>query len=99
ALRLAGPGRQISVSGSAPDLALHLRAWCRSEGHALQWVGGGDADALITAAPTPALRWSGAERTGSPDPTAAHAIVGHAPQHWGLAARGALVESGSPEFA
>jgi hypothetical protein len=99
ALRLAGPGGRILVSGSAPDLALHLRSWCRIEGHALQSLGGGDAQALITAASTVAVRWSGAERAGSPDPSAPQAIAEHAPQRWGLAARGALVECGSPEFA
>jgi hypothetical protein len=139
ALRLAGPGGQISVSGSAPELALHLRSWCRIEGHRLQWTGasgaprlntggapgliaanapglntGGapglitadapglitaDAPALITAASNVAARWSGAERAGSPDASAPNAIAEHAPQRWGLAARGALVESGSPEFA
>jgi hypothetical protein len=131
ALRLAGPGGQISVSGSAPDLALHLRSWCRVEGHRLQWLGASgapglntadapgliasgapglntagapgliaaDAQALITAASNVAARWSGAERAGSPDPSAPNAIAEHAPQRWGLAARGALVESGSPEFA
>jgi hypothetical protein len=94
ALRLAGPGGQISVS--APDLALHLRSWCRSEGHELQWL---DTDALITGASNVAARWSGAARSGSPDPSVPNSVVEHAPQHWGLAARGALIESGSPEFA
>lgn len=98
ALRLAGPGGQISVSGTAPDLALHLRSWCRTEGHTLQWLGEDDAQALITAAPTAVMRWSGAERAGWPDSSAPQAVSAHAPRHWGLAARGALVESGSPEF-
>jgi hypothetical protein len=66
ALRLATPGGQITVSGSAPDLELHLRSWCRIEGHRLQWLGAGDSQALITVAATFAARWSGAERTGSP---------------------------------
>jgi hypothetical protein len=97
ALRLAAPGGQISVTGSAPDLELHLRSWCRMEGHTLQWRG--DSQALITVAATVAARWSGAERAGSPDPSAPQAIAEHPPRRWGLAARGALVESGSPEFA
>jgi hypothetical protein len=96
ALRLAGPGGQVSVSGLAPDLALHLRSWCRGEGHELQWL---DTDALITGASNVAARWSGAERSGSPDPSAPNSVAEHAQQRWGLAARGALVESGSPEFA
>jgi hypothetical protein len=47
ALRLLTPGEQISVSGSAPDLELHLRSWCRAEGHVLQWSGMGDVQALF----------------------------------------------------
>ena len=99
ALSQTPPGGQISVSGSAPDLELHLRSWCRSEGHTLQWLGEGGSQALITVGSTVAARWSGAERAGSADPSAPHAVAEHAPRHWGLAARGALVESGSPEFA
>src|SRR5436190_21296039 len=52
ALRRAAPGGQISVSGSAPDLELHLRSWCRTEGHAMQWLAMGDAQALITVGTT-----------------------------------------------
>jgi hypothetical protein len=99
ALRRTAPGGQISVSGSAPELELHLRSWCRVEGHTVQWLGAGDSQALITVGETVAARWSGAERAGSPDPSAPQAIANHAPLRWGLAARGALVESGSPEFA
>lgn len=62
-------------------------------------LGTGDTQALITAASNGAARWSGAERTGSADPSAPNAIAEHAPQRWGLTARGALVESGSPKFA
>jgi hypothetical protein len=99
ALRLAAPGRQISISGSAPELELHLRSWCRMEGHTLQWLTAGELQAIITVGATVAARWSGAERAGSPDPSALQAIAEHAPRRWGLAARGALIESGSPEFA
>ena len=54
ALRLAAPGQQISVSGSAPDLELHLRTWCRMDGHTLQWRG--ESQALVTVAATVAAR-------------------------------------------
>lgn len=79
------------VAGSAPDLMVHLRAWCRAEGHPFSLRDSGDA--LVTRGPAAAQRWSGAERAGSPG-----AVMEHAPQRWGLAARGALVEAGSPEF-
>ncbi len=99
ALRAAGPDGQISVAGSAPELELHLRSWCRAEGHGFQWLGHGDAQAVITASSLGAARWSGSDRAGSSDPSEPLAVASHAPQRWGLAARGALVESGSPVFA
>ncbi|PZA18937.1 ferritin-like domain-containing protein, partial [Modestobacter versicolor] len=39
------------------------------------------------------LRWAGAERAGDPSP---QGVVRRPPAHWGLAARGALVEAGGP---
>src|SRR5204863_6815876 len=54
--------------------------------------------AVIVRGPAAAQRWAGAERAGLADPLSPEAIVEHPPQRWGLAARGALVESGSPDF-
>jgi len=99
ALRIAGPGAQVSVTGTAPELELHLRSWCRGEGHTLEWLGTSDAQARIRASSALEDRWSGAERSGSANLSTPEAIAEHAPRRWGLAARGALVESGSPEFA
>ena len=81
----------ITVAGSAPDLMVHLLAWCRAEGH--QFSLDESSHAQVTRGPAAAQRWSGAERAGSP-----RGVVEHAPPRWGLAARGALVEAGSPEF-
>jgi len=77
-------------------MELHLRSRCRLEGHTLQWLGAGDAQALITAGSTGAERWSGAERPGFPDLSTAHAIAQHPPQRWGLAAPWDCGKSGSP---
>jgi hypothetical protein len=95
AARAAGPGALLWISGSAPGLEPHLRAWCRGEGHDLRWLGTGDVTAILTVGPAHRSRWSGAARSGSaaPDGTAESAAAS-----WGLAARGALVENGSPEF-
>jgi hypothetical protein len=76
---------EVVVRGSAPTLAIDLPAWCRAQGHRLAATRDGFA---IARGPD---RWSGAERAGS-----AAAPVAHAPPHWGLAARGALVEAGAP---
>src|SRR5947209_3426557 len=97
ALRLVAEGETITVTGRAPDLLIHLRAWCRNEGHDVRWADTGDR-ATIVRGPAIAQRWTGAERAGHADPLAPGAVVDHAPQRWGLAARGALVESGSPDF-
>ena len=76
----------VDVRGSAPNLPFDLPAWCRTKGHSIQkLVGGwtivrGDADRTV-----------GAERAGTIEKPA-----DKAPQRWGLAARGALVEAGAP---
>ena len=99
ALRTAGPVEPITVTGRAPDLAVHLRAWCRAEGHDFRWVedsAAGHAQVLKGAAA--GQRWSGAERAGGADPKQLTAVLDRPPQRWGLAGRGALVEAGSPQF-
>lgn len=96
ALRGVPAGEAITVSGSAPDLLLHLRAWCRAEGHS--FISSSGASAVISKGPAVDQRWSGAERAGHADPLAPSALADRPPQRWGLAARGALVEAGSPEF-
>jgi len=84
-------GGRLRVSGRAPELAVHLRGYCRVEGHGFEASG----DSLTVVRGEAALgRWRGAERAGvvgSVEETAA--------PEWGLAARGALVEAGGPPFA
>ncbi|HUR02172.1 MAG TPA: hypothetical protein VM347_06520 [Nonomuraea sp.] len=87
-------GGRLGVTGTDAALTLHLAAWCRSQGHQVEtpaetarvraWVvcGRGVHD-----------RWAGAERAGAA--RSAAAVVRPA-AHWGLAARGALVEAGGP---
>jgi hypothetical protein len=98
ALRIAQPGEPVTVVGRAPDLCAHLRSWCRAEGHELRWAGGEGGCATIIRGPAAVQRWSGAERAGHADPLVPAAVVEHPPQRWGLAGRGALVETGVPEF-
>jgi len=92
ALRLIAPGEVVMVAGDSADLLVHLRAWCRVEGHVFDVSGG---MAQVRAGVTAEQRWLGAERAGSADGIG---VVGQPPQRWGLAARGALVEAGSPEY-
>ncbi|MDQ6725921.1 MAG: ferritin-like domain-containing protein [Actinomycetota bacterium] len=79
-------GGRVEVRGRAPELAVHLRAWCRAAGHGFDWpyvVRGRAADA----------RALGAEQAGG-----AQVVADHPSPSWGLAARGAVVEAGGPAF-
>jgi hypothetical protein len=99
ALRLASAAETVTVAGRAPDLAVHLRAWCRAEGHEFRWIQDSAAGhARLVRGAALDQRWSGAERAGRADPFEREAVLDRPPQRWGLAGRGALVESGSPEF-
>ena len=100
ALRRTRPGESISVCGSAGTLGIDLRAWCRVEGHHLEWQdapdnAGGQAEVINGGAQ--AGRWSTARRVGDSSPDG-DSVAEHAPRAWGLAARGATIEAGTPEF-
>ena len=79
-------GERVEVRGRAPELAVHLRAWCRAQGHGYDWP-------YVVRGPATGARERGAETAGG-----ARAVAERAPSTWGLAARGALVEGGGPEF-
>jgi hypothetical protein len=81
---------RLLVRGTAPTLALDLPAWCRAHGHRVEVRPEG-----VVISPSPHHRWHDAERAGAIEPAA---VVEHAPARWGLAARGALVEAGVPDF-
>lgn len=104
-------GDELAVTGRHPALGIHLAAWCRQHGHRLAGrgrvggvnsvggvnrVGGvdrdGEADSVIVKGAAAEKRWSGATRAGDP----AGPPDSRADPTWGLAARGALVESGGP---
>jgi hypothetical protein len=99
ALRLTPQGESLFVRGRTADLYVHLRVWCRAEGHEFSYnPDDPSACAAIVHGPAVAQRWSGAEWAGFADALRPGAVVDRPPQRWGLAARGALVESGSPDF-
>ena len=58
-----------------------------------------DRVALITPGTAETGRWRDAAHTGHADPQAAGAVLPQADAAWGLAARGARVEAGSPAIA
>lgn len=96
ALHTVPAGCGIEVVGDSAELPVHLRAWCRSEGHGFLWKEG---RAFITRGDAETARWTASERAGFPDASQTGAVSDHPPQRWGLAARGARVEAGSPEFS
>jgi TusA-related sulfurtransferase len=91
------PGAELAVTGRDPALLVHLEAWCRKQGHQVRRADDTDDDvrAWITRGRTDLDRWARAERAGGPDPGG---IVARPELHWGLAARGALVEPGGPKI-
>src|ERR1043166_225792 len=98
-LRQVAVNHEIEVTGTAPELELHLSTWCRAEGHRFRWDRDhGAARAVIIRGPAETDRWTGAERAGKPNPSHSDAVLDHPPRHWGLAARGSEVEAGTPEF-
>ena len=104
-------GEKLGVRGDAPDLAVHLRGWCRSQGHELIWpeVVGPVCDDRGASGEAPLVAWvvrgsaatgrrRGAETAGGIDPKQPGAVVERPPARWGLAARGSTVEAGGPVF-
>lgn len=100
-------GAVVPIAGSAGDLAVHLRAFARAEGHgfaetpAARHLAGARAPsgalvvATLTRGDAAPSRWRGAERAGV---ATADGAVDHPKASWGLAARGAMVEAGAPAF-
>ena len=96
ALRDVPVGAKVGVQGSAPDLNVHLAGWCRAQGHQLEFANNGTA--WITRGDAHSGRWRDAEQAGVADASASGAVADHPKAAWGLAARGATVEAGAPEF-
>ncbi len=88
-------GDTLRVDACSPDWDMHLLAWCRSQGHAVTFTEG---HALITRGPFQQGRWQGAQRHGEADRHRDGAVAEQAAPGWGVAARGAVVEAGSPGF-
>lgn len=91
------PGGEIRVVGHYPGWEAQLSAWCRNQGHQVS-VSEQDGRRLarVTRGHAEAGRWRGAMHTGHADPAREGAVAARAQACWGLAARGATVEAGSP---
>ncbi|WP_222853742.1 ferritin-like domain-containing protein [Fodinicola acaciae] len=93
ALQRLAPGDELRVTGSDPALTMHLKAWCRQAGHQAHDVDEPGVRARIVRGRADVDRWADAQRAGGPG---ADGIVAKPRADWGLAVRGALVESGGP---
>jgi hypothetical protein len=103
-------GERLGIRGRARELAIHLRGWCRAQGHEVVWPEPvAEPEVAAVAGDSPLIcwivrgsagtgRWRGAQRAGLADPNREGAVVALPPARWGLAARGATVEAGAPEF-
>lgn len=91
-------GATLRVQGDSPDWDLHLLAWCRQHGHEVTFRDAPGRHALVTRGPFQQGRWEGAGVSGQADALALDAVAERALPAWGLAARGATVEAGSPAF-
>jgi hypothetical protein len=103
-------GHKLGIRGHAPDHAVYPRGWCRAQGHEILWPENGSLDhhvelngespvvAWIVNGSAMTGRWRHAETAGASDPRQQGAVVDRPPAQWGLAARGAKVEAGGPEF-
>ena len=103
ALRQVAVGQEVEVHGRAAALDVNLAAWARAQGHTLRFGTGAvppsrGTRTIIRRGPADTDRWCGAERAGQTDPSEPGAVVEHPPQQWGLAARGATVETGTPDY-
>lgn len=93
-------GGELRVRGHSPEWRMHLEAWCRGQGHPLRFETAEDgiAQAHVTRGPHAEGRWRDALATGTAHGGINGAPAEDAPAGWGLAARGATLEAGSPDF-
>ena len=77
------------MRGRDRHLPVHLRAWARRHGHRLD-------GATVVRGDSGDARWRDSQRAGSP---ATGVVAERAPAGWGVAARGALLESGGPPLS
>ena len=97
-LNSAEPGEDVLVHGDGRDLELQLEVWARSAGHKT-WRDGDSCGIYLRRGAASSGRWQGAEQAGHPDPDVPGGVSERPPQRWGLAARGAIVEAGTPDFS
>lgn len=92
-------GEALRVRSQGEGWEGPLAAWCRSQGHVVDFEEiAGRTEARVTRGAVQTGRWRAAAVTGAIDPRDDDAVLPQAEARWGLAARGATVEAGSPAF-
>lgn len=90
-------GHEVLVLGNSFGWDTQLAAWCRNQGHTCDFrKENGRQIARVIRGDALAGRWRGAMQSGHADPHQEGAVADQAQARWGLAARGATVEAGSP---
>ncbi len=93
------PGGELRVVGSNPGWETQLAAWCRAQGHGMSMQQqDGRAVAIVTRGGADSGRWHDAVHAGHSDATLTGAVADRALSCWGLSARGATVEAGTPDI-
>lgn len=99
AMREVEIGERVAITGRDDNLAVHLRGFCRQEGHEVIWPEEeGDVVAIVVRGGAEVGRWRGAVKAGGVKHDQPGAVSESPPSTWGLAARGATVEAGGPAF-
>lgn len=88
-------GDHLVVRGSHPDLAMQLQVFARERGLGFinEIAAQNENSATLVVDERSQARWVGAVRSGG-----ARSVVARPDARWGVAARGALIEDGSPAF-
>lgn len=81
---------EIEITGQSAGWTVQAAAWCRQQGHRFEIFE--NDKAIITKCSEEKQRWNGGQSSSSLE------ILQAPPLSFGLAARGAQVEIGSPEF-
>lgn len=98
-LQGVAPGAELTLTGVGASWQGELATWCRNQGHRCRLdQQDGRALAFVRRGDAQAGRWRGALHSGHSDPALDGAVAPLAQARWGLAARGATIEAGSPEM-
>lgn len=98
-LQKISDGSELIITGFDSEWPPQLSAWCRSEGHGVSFkMNGGVNTAHVKRGTKTEERWLEAQSTGLSDSKLNLAVQEHALPTWGLAARGAKIEAGTPAF-